>query len=164
MLLERNKMNVLYSNQSKFSGGGPSIFLVGPTPRSANVASWRPEAIKILADLNFKGTVLVPEWENFSTKTSYEDQVDWERAGLENADIIACWVPRNMETMPALTTNVEFGFWLARAPHKIRYGRPDDSVKNRYLDWLYFKETNRYPHNSLKSLLELSLHSIETQK
>src|SRR6266511_3357557 len=39
----------------------PSLFLAGPTPRSADVPSWRPEALNLLRGLGFAGTVLVPE-------------------------------------------------------------------------------------------------------
>ena len=37
--------------------------------------------------------------------------------------------------MPAFTTNVEFGRYITSS--KFLYGRPPDSVKNRYLDWMY---------------------------
>ena len=41
-----------------------SIFLAGPTPRSKEVKSWRPEAIRLLKEKGFDGVVFVPEFEN----------------------------------------------------------------------------------------------------
>ena len=100
----------------------PSIFLAGPTPRSPDVQSWRPDALKILADLEYTGTVYVPERKSFSPGFKYTDQVEWEYAGLENATIIVFWVPRVIETMPAFTTNVEFGRYVGSG--RAVYGRP----------------------------------------
>jgi len=129
-----------------------SIFLAGPTPRSEGVKSWRPNALEILSSLGFDGVVYVPEHKE-KAKYFYDDQVEWERAGLMNAQIIIFWVPREIETMPAFTTNVEFGYYLAKSPSKVVYGRPNDAPKNRYLDWLYGKETNKKPASSLDELL-----------
>jgi hypothetical protein len=44
-------MKLIYSDQPLPNLKEPAIFLAGPTPRSLNVASWRPEAIKILEQL-----------------------------------------------------------------------------------------------------------------
>lgn len=147
-------MNVLYANNPPIDADNKqSIFLVGPTPRKSSVPSWRPEAIATLQRLGFSGTVLVPEREDWNVKFDYQDQIHWEQVCLHNATLIAAWVPRNMETMPALTTNVEFGFWIAKDPKKLFYGRPDDAPSNRYLDWMYRQNTSRTPSNTLESLL-----------
>lgn len=122
-----------------------AIFLVGPTPRKASVPSWRPEAIQILKGMNYQGTVLIPEPESGKRWNDYDNQVDWERQGLYNCDAIVAWVPRDMETMPALTTNVEFGFWMGKEPKKVFYGRPADAFATRYLDWMYRLYTGREP-------------------
>ena len=53
--------------------------------------------------------------------------------------------------MPAFTTNVEFGYWLHTG--KVFYGRPKDSRKNKYLDWLYEKDYNQKPIDNLEELL-----------
>ena len=65
--------------------------------------------------------------------------------------------------MPALTTNVEFGYWLSREPNKVLYGRPDDSEKNKYLDWLYQTETKNSCFNSLAELLAKAVEIINTK-
>lgn len=132
-------MKTLYSDQGLFNQEGTSIFLGGPTPRKKEITSWRPQAVKLLESLGFSGTVLIPERQYWAVKFDYTDQVDWEEDSLSKATVILFWVPRDMETMPALTTNVEFGFWMAKDPEKVIYGRPDDAANIRYLDWLYKK-------------------------
>ena len=130
-----------------------SIFLAGPTPRSLKVKSWRPEAIEILESLNYKGQVIVPERAIKAEHIDYDAQVEWENYGTENCTSLLFWVPRDLETMPAFTTNVEFGRYVESG--KAFYGRPDNSPKNRYLDWLYSKfNTNRVINNNLKDLIE----------
>ena len=150
-------MRVYYSDQpipDSFSIGSTSIFLAGPTPRSKDVKSWRPRALEILKELNFQGNVFVPE-RQFETLTDYTDQVEWERKGLTMADAIVFWVPRDLQTMPALTTNVEFGYWLATSKSRCFYGRPPESPKNRYLDWLFHVELPDEPiYETLETLLD----------
>jgi hypothetical protein len=111
-----------------------SIFLAGPTPRSDDVPSWRPAAIAILRRLGFDGSVLVPERHDWSALAHYEDQVTWEWEGLNQCSQAFFWVPREMELMPAMTTNVEFG--LMAASGKSILARPPDAPKMRYLDTL----------------------------
>lgn len=143
-------MKVIYTPEPVILDG-KSIFLAGPTPRSAEVASWRPYALELLDKLNFKGTVCVPERRDWKVAFEYNDQVEWEWQGLENCTAIVFWVPREVKTMPAFTTNVEFGSYVRSG--RAFYGRPDGSAKNRYLDWLYGKTTGRKPHNNLHELL-----------
>ncbi len=77
----------------------------------------------------------------------------WEREALHNANVIVFWVPRNMKTMPALTTNTEYGYWIVRNVDKVIYGRPDNSEKNKYLDWLFETELGVKPLNDLTEVL-----------
>ncbi len=149
-------MIVNYSDKPVLKGK-KSIFLAGPTPRSINVKSWRPEAIEILNSLKFDGIVYVPEREFDDRTFDYIKQVWWEREGLHNADVIVFWVPRAISDMPAFTTNVEFGYWLAKNKEKVIYGRPDSAEKIRYLDWLYQTETKRLPINNLRDTLKKRL-------
>lgn len=130
-----------------------SIFLAGPTPRSLDIETWRNEAIKILENLNFDGIVYIPELEHDNRTFNYENQVWWEREALYNASVIVFWIPRS-RSLPGFTTNVEFGYWLAKNKNKVIYGRPDDSEKNKYLDWLYETETKKVPFNDLQNLLK----------
>ena len=145
-------MIVNYSNEPVIKSN-KSIFLAGPTPRSIDVETWRKEALIILDELGFDGVVYVPEREFDDRTFDYDNQVSWEREAFYTAAVIVFWIPRNLETMPAFTTNVEFGYWLGKGDKTVLYGRPDDSERNRYLDWLYKTETNRELCNDLRQLL-----------
>jgi hypothetical protein len=144
-------MKAIYTPE-KIEFGERSIFLAGPTPRDPSVRSWRPTALDILEDLKFNGNVLIPERRDWTTKFDYTDQVEWELEGLDYCKAIVFWVPRDLVTMPAFTTNVEFGGYVRTG--RAWYGRPDKAPKCDYLDWLYRKMTNRTPHNNLRELLE----------
>jgi hypothetical protein len=146
-------MNIIYCDQpvEVINPWSHSIFLAGPTPRSSTVPSWRPAAIAILKEMGYDGQVIVPEREHDSWKINYDEQVEWEHYGLETCDVIAFWVPRQMATMPALTTNVEFGRYVASG--RALYGRPENAEKCRYLDYIY-KKYNRHPvYETLRELM-----------
>lgn len=132
-----------------------SIFLAGPTPRSASVPSWRPEAIKILEELNYDGFVWSPEKKPDSDDWSYDTDecYHWEKWGLVNSEVVLFWVPRDMETMPAFTTNIEFGRWITKSA----YGRPDDAPKNKYMDIMYKDIIKEDPSSTLKATIERAL-------
>ena len=147
-------MKIFYSDSSlnDLDVLSHSIFLAGPTPRSLDTKSWRPDAIKILKDLNYNGQVIYPERSVKMEHVDYDAQVEWEYHGLVNCDVIVFWIPRDLDTMPAFTTNVEFGTYVKSG--RIVYGRPDDAPNNRYLDWLYKKHNDRPIYNTLKDTLE----------
>lgn len=156
-------MVVNYSDQKVLKSEN-SIFLAGPTPRSLDVETWRKEAIKILEELEYDGIVYVPE-RAFDDRTfDYNNQVWWEREALHSATTIIFWIPRSIEKMPAFTTNVEFGYWISKNSSKVIYGRPDNSQKNKYLDWLYQTETGEIPINDLRVLLENAVKMANEKK
>lgn len=127
-------MKVVYALQEFPKSWEHSIFLAGPTPRDSKTKSWRPDALKILEELNYDGVVFVPETKDFTWKHNYDHQVEWEKAGLNFADKIVFWVPRDLESMPAFTTNVEFG--RAVDTGKAILGAPPEAPKNTYLKWM----------------------------
>lgn len=115
-----------------------AVFLAGPTPdRSAPVPSWRPDAIAELTR-QWKGerplTVLTPESRGGKRAEHYDDQVGWETDARAAADAILFWIPRDMRTMPGMTTNVEFGLDIGTG--RAVLGCPPDCPnpeRNRYL-------------------------------
>jgi 8-oxo-dGTP pyrophosphatase MutT (NUDIX family) len=153
-------MRIVYAKQTPPESWQHAIFLAGPTPRDPETPSWRPEAIRILEELGYEGVVFVPEpeggdwrgsytdqanWERMGTvfvpepedgqwRGSYTDQTEWEKMGTEMADKVVFWVPRDLRTMPALTTNIEFGRYVDTG--KAVLGHPEGAPKMRYLDWL----------------------------
>lgn len=142
---------------------GPNVFLAGPTPRSSSVLSWRPEVIDTLRNKGFSGTLLVPERSDWTTLKDYSDQTNWEWDAMALSDLILFWVPRDMAVMPALTTNVEFGFQMGmlfanpefRLTKEVIYGRPDNAPSVRYLDDLFKRVIKDRPvYSSLNDSLD----------
>lgn len=147
-------MKINYSDE-KVIKGKKSIFLAGPTPRGKDELSWRKKACNFLEENGFDGIVYVPEYSTWKPKEDYVDQANWEREALSSAKVIVFWIPRKIPEMPAFTTNVEFGYWLHSG--KVLYGRPDDTKKIKYLDWLYKIDTNMTPYNNIEDLLLFSI-------
>ena len=142
-----------------------SVFLAGPTPRSEDVPSWRPEAIDLFEESINGITVFVPEpnWEKNITfadlNLKYADQIiEWEHKAIAMSDVILMWVPREMKTMPAFTTNVEFGLYVREG--RLFYGRPDGAPKTRYLDYCYEKFTGRKTESTLDALVKSIVEKI----
>ena len=154
-------VRINYSDE-KIVDSDKSIFLAGPTPRGENAKSWRVDACKKLEKLGFDGVVYVPEYSSWKPKEDYVDQAMWEREGLTKASIIVFWIPRSLPDMPAFTTNVEFGYWLHS--NKVIYGRPDDAVKIKYLDWLYELDYNEKPFNNLDDLLKEAVKKVNSEE
>lgn len=133
-----------------------SIFLAGPTPRTTDVPSWRPDAIEALYFAGYVGTVFVPEpREQGNWPAEYLWQLASEEEGLHRADKILFWVPRNMSTMPALTTNIEFGVWADSG--KALFGAPPGAESVRYLQ--HYAEEYKLP--IADNLVELVRRAVE---
>jgi 8-oxo-dGTP pyrophosphatase MutT (NUDIX family) len=128
-----------------------SLFLAGPTPRDPVTPSWRPGALRLLAELGYTGAVIIPEARDGEWRHSYTDQIGWEVAMRARADLIVFWVPRELPAMPAFTTNVEFGEDYGNC--RSLYGRPAEAQKCRYFDERWEAMTGRAPHESLRALL-----------
>lgn len=125
-----------------------SIFAVGPTPRDAQTKSWRPELLDLLEKSGFDGYLFAPEREDFALLKGldYNGQIEWEWEAIARAACVLCWVPRDMATMPALTTNVEFGLICAFKPERVVLGAPDNAASVRYLR--YMAENVRQLHQT----------------
>lgn len=148
-------MKLIYSNQ-KYEESNKSIFLAGPTPRSGDVQSWRKEAINYFEELGFDGVLYIPEDDDkaYYSEEGVVDDMSWDQNAIEKASVVMFWIPRS-EEMPAFTTNVEFGYFINSS--KMIYGRPDESIKNEYLDWLYERNVGKKPYNNLKDLVKGSI-------
>ncbi len=139
-------MNLVFASHSL----PKSIFLAGPTPRSDKVQTWRKEAITILERLNFDGSVLIPEGEDWTYKNEYLDQVSWEWEALNMSTCVVFWVPREIQEMPGFTTNVEYGLMATSRKSLLSY--PLDAPKVQYLETLAI--SYHIPvFNDLKSVL-----------
>jgi hypothetical protein len=116
------------------------VFLAGPTPRSADVLSWRPPAIREIA-AQWQGqatlSVFIPEPMDGQRWAYYDNQAAWETDARAAASAILFWIPRDLRTLPGFTTNVEFGLDVTTG--RAILGCPPDCPnpeRNRYLIWL----------------------------
>ncbi|PIZ29390.1 MAG: hypothetical protein COY40_07045 [Alphaproteobacteria bacterium CG_4_10_14_0_8_um_filter_53_9] len=132
-------MNIIYARQTLPQRNARteilqnSIFLVGPTPRKDTITpSWRPEALRLLEEMRFSGTVFVPEDSDGSPQYDYDSQIWWEIEALGRSAAIVCWLPRELRQMPAFTTNTEVGFTLALRPERCVFGFPPEAQKIKY--------------------------------
>lgn len=123
-------MQVVYAHEAPPEVVHASIFLAGPTPRDAAVASWRPDALRLLAERGFAGVVFVPEPRDGAWVRDYEGQIAWEEAHLHMADVVLFWLPRALGSMPGLTTNDEWG--AHRHTGKVVFGAPPTAEKVKY--------------------------------
>lgn len=158
--LAKQNLKVVYSDQQLPKEVTKSIFLAGPTPRSKNVKTWRNEAVDLLKEMKYDGTIFIPEPSTGEFKHSYDDQVEWELSALNRADIILFWVPREMRSdfeMIGMTTNVEFGTWITSG--KVVFGYPKEAEKMRYLEFLA-KQNNVNSHSTLKDTLKEAVEKI----
>ena len=154
-------MRIIYAKQPFPTDWTSSIFLAGPTPRDKETPSWRPEALRLLEAAGYDGVVFVPEdatGEWGSGNDAYMDQVDWERRGLDLADVALFWVPREMKSMPALTTNVEFGRYVPSG--KIVLGAPEWAKKISYLEKMLKDETGAERHLTLEATIQAALDRV----
>jgi hypothetical protein len=131
-------MKIIYAKQALPTRQGLGIFLAGPTPRNENTPSWRPNAVELLKSHNFNGNVFIPEDEGGGFSGTYTDQIEWEWAALDHATTILFWVPRELENMPAFTTNVEFGLHCKGG--RVVLGYPEGAPKMKYLHALAERE------------------------
>lgn len=143
-------MKLIYAMEP-IPNDNPMVFLVGPTPRSPEVPSWRPDFIEALDKAGYNGTVIIPE-DRDGPRSSYDGQVEWEQEGLDKCSAILAWVPRQLKTMPAFTTNIEIGLHLKSG--KLFYGRPDWAAKKGYLDYSYKKYVGRVAATTMEELIQ----------
>lgn len=127
-----------------------TLFLAGPTPREAGVPGWRQEALQILRELGFDGTVFIPEPRDGKWLENYEVQIEWEEEGLQRADAIVFWVPRQIPMMTGLTTNIEWGEW--KGSGKVLWGAPETATQVRYPEY-YAKKLGVPTFKDLRELL-----------
>lgn|GEM_PF-123172 len=129
-------INLVYTME-KITNDKDTIFLAGPTYRSEpgkiNPKSWRHDIIDILIRLDYDGNVCLGEWRDDKEPENWtlSRQIDWEQECLSKATIILFWIPRNMQTLPALTTNIEFGEWMKSG--KVVAGAPPSAYKIEYI-------------------------------
>ena len=135
-------MKVIYYYDEPPDSYTKSIFLAGPSPRTPDIQSWRPEALRILETKGFDGVVFVPEPKpGDNSQYEWSKAPQWEHGMLDMADIVLFWVPRDISVLPngesklpGFTTNVEFGHWVNSG--KAVLGHPPRAPHTAYLRFM----------------------------
>lgn len=157
-------MKVLFSDMP-IESSGKILFLAGPTSRENDYdTSWRKDAVKILDELGFEGTVCVPEFSNKRPflPDDWEKQVNWEWRLLDAADCIVFWVPRS-EELPGLTTNLEFGTYFERCPDIVVLGYPSNAEHMEWMRLKYTETLDENPRTTLEQTLKKAIEICEDQ-
>lgn len=158
-------MKIVYTGEPAPAEFAKSLFLAGPTPRLAETPSWRPEALRLLEKAGYDGVVFVPEFRDGVVNpdlydhndAGYRKQIEWEDASMRMSDCILFWLPRDLKTMPALTTNNEWGVWQNSG--KAVFGAPPEAEKVNYQR--YYAEKLKVPTaTTLQETVRLSLEMI----
>lgn len=134
---------IVHANETPPDEWHAAVFLAGPLPRSSDVPAWNRDAVAHFQDQwqhDGRLVVFTPELRG-GVLADYIGQADWESRWMHAADVIVFWVPRDMATMPALTTNIEYGSWVDSG--KAVFGAPPAAPKNEYLRHL--AEVNGVP-------------------
>lgn len=143
-----------------------SIFLAGPTLRNnenRKIKSWRDDAVNIFKENKYTDTLIIPEFENgIPDDWSWESQIQWETKYLNECTVIMFWIPRDIETLPGFTTNVEFGQWFMSK--KIVCGGPYLAPKNRYLEYKAINEAKVKWNYSLKECIDEAISRINNHR
>lgn len=130
-------MNNLIYTLEKIPENKTIIFLAGPTYRTIVGDNkilptiWREEAINKLREQGYNDYICVPEFRDILEDWTYSRQVDWEKEALVKSKVILFWIPREVKTLPAFTTNIEFGEWMHSG--KIVVGAPKEATHMRYI-------------------------------
>ncbi|KNC49767.1 NUDIX hydrolase [Thecamonas trahens ATCC 50062] len=160
-------MRIIYAQEPYPETTEPgAIFLAGPTVRldkTPHLTSWRVEAVARLEELGFQGDVYVPEESpemaasNVNIFEGYADQVEWEESGIARADVVVFWIPRDLVTLPGLTTNDEWGG--LKMSGRAMLGAPPDAPKTGYQ--LYYARKYGAPaFDNLSDLLAAAVAAI----
>ncbi len=156
-------MNIIFSDQAFPQQITKSIFLAGPSPRSAEVFDWKILAVSYLEDSGYDGTIFLPiishvflekyheyrvsqsketqlisydeyiRMKNVPKVWHYDNQIEWEIKARKMADVNLFWVPRDMKGGMPALTT-NIEFGEDIYCGKLVYGRPEEAEKCKYLD------------------------------
>ena len=157
LMRKSSGISIIYAGEDLPKNITKSIFLAGPTPRSKDNVSWRKEAIELFKKLGYDGTIFIPEAREGKNYPEYNKQIEWEQQMLDACDCILFWIPRNMKTLPALTTNIEWGKYQNSA--KVVVGFPEDSEHNRYIKY-ECEKLQIDVNNSLEDTIESAIRFV----
>ena len=75
---------------------------------------------------------------------------------MDNCSRIIFWVPRSDE-LPGFTTNLEFGWYLARRPDNVIFGYPSTATKMQWMTKKYEQIKSKIPCKTLEETIKEAL-------
>jgi hypothetical protein len=162
---------------------GASIFLAGPTSGGVLRTAWRAEALQLLQDRGFTGTVLLPEFRDGlfeqnaprvfgapaspipGMRATSHNILHWETTGIERATVVLFWMPFRIghkddpESLPGFTTRAEVSRELARDPSRIVLGMPNRALSSSHIRY-HAHHAGLPIHTTLASTVDAALQKI----
>ncbi|GAA2490276.1 nucleoside 2-deoxyribosyltransferase domain-containing protein [Streptomyces gobitricini] len=137
-------VEVVYVGQEPPGTWDASVYLCGPTPTDPAERSWRPAAVDALRaawDGPGRLAVFLPEPATGGSYPVYEDQIAWEEEAMRRSDVVLFWIPREMNRLPGLVSNIKWGAWYDSG--RAVLGTPPRAERMAYL--LHFAEALGVP-------------------
>lgn len=165
----------IYYDDAALTRGKLSVFLAGPSSHER----WRPEAIRLLREGGFKGTIVVPEFrdgvfrkERFDdgkpgtipkmTRAS-ENIMRWETDGIDNATVLVVWMPytdfADDRKWTGLSTRGESSRAIEAKRRGLVLGMPDDAFRSGQ-DRFHAHRRGLLIHASLQETIAAALREL----
>jgi 8-oxo-dGTP pyrophosphatase MutT (NUDIX family) len=125
-------VRVVHAGETPPAEWSASLYLAGPTPRSGDVESWRPQALAEIEKQWTNGAglvVFVPEPRSGARWPDYDNQREWELYWGDRTDTVLFWISRG-PGMLGLTSNDEWGRW--KDSGRVVLGAPPEAEHVRY--------------------------------
>lgn len=137
-------VEVVHVGQEQPESWDAAVYLCGPTPTDPEEPSWRPSAVAALRaawDGAARLAVFLPEPAAGASYPPYADQVAWEEEAMRRSDVVLFWIPRTMNRLPGLVSNIKWGVWYDSG--RAVLGAPPEAERMAYL--LHFAEVFGVP-------------------
>ncbi|MEU3680441.1 nucleoside 2-deoxyribosyltransferase domain-containing protein [Streptomyces sp. NPDC030592] len=137
-------VEVVYVGQEQPESWDAAVYLCGPTPTDPEEPSWRPSAVAALRaawDGAGRLAVFLPEPTADGSYPPYADQIAWEEEAMRRSDVVLFWIPREMNRLPGLVSNIKWGVWYDSG--RAVLGAPPEAERMAYL--LHFAEAFEVP-------------------
>ncbi|GGV70392.1 hypothetical protein GCM10010499_19750 [Streptomyces thermoviolaceus subsp. apingens] len=153
-------VEVTYVGQGQPESWEAAVYLCGPTPTDPEEPSWRPSAVAALRTA-WKGpgrlTVFLPEPAAGGSYPPYADQIAWEEQTMRRSDVVLFWIPREMNQLPGLVSNIKWGAWYDSG--RAVLGAPPEAERMAYL--LHFAEAFGVPvERTLQGAVGAALRAV----
>ena len=142
---------------------GPAVFLAGPMK---GAPKWQRTVPKLAEDIGIEGITFLNPY-RCRRWVSWRTQVDWETAGLEQADVVLFWIPNQAEHVQgrdyAQTTRMELVESLALG-RKVILGIDSDIRAADYMRYKARRYGVTHIHKSLEGCLRELKRLLEKEK